>query len=341
MRKFNFIDLFAGIGGFHIALKSLGGHCVFASEIDEKAQATYIENHGGHMVGDIRKITSPELSDDHIARSIPDHDILAAGFPCQPFSLAGVSARNHLGQSHGLLDDTQGTLFYDIARVAMVKRPAVLLLENVANIVNHDGGRTFETLRAVIEVELGYEFHFKILNSETLVPQRRRRCFIVALREPIGEFLFPELQGDPIPLKVALEPRVDSKYTISDRSWAGHQRRTKRNLERGTGFTAFEADLNRPAKTLVARYYKDGKECLVPQEGKNPRLLTPRECARLQGFPENFKPHPTRSVAYKQFGNAVPVPLAKAVAENILLQISALQEGQAPESIEMPCVATG
>lgn len=321
MDNFKFIDLFAGIGGFHIALKSLGGNCVFASEIDEKAKTTYINNHGGTVSGDIRQTTGPELSDNHINSTIPDHDILAAGFPCQPFSLAGVSARNHLGQSHGLLDETQGTLFYDIARIAMVKRPAALLLENVANIVGHDGGRTFATLKSVIEQELGYEFHFQILNAQTLVPQRRRRCFIVALRDPIGVFEFPVLDGEPIPLRKALEKNVDEKYTISDRSWEGHQRRTEKNLKRGTGFTAFEADLNRPANTLVARYYKDGKECLVPQKGKNPRFLTPRECARLQGFPEGFMPHPTRSVAYKQFGNAVPVPLVREVANSLLRQI--------------------
>lgn len=341
MKKFKFIDLFAGIGGFHLALKSLGGQCVFASEIDEKAQATYIHNHGGNVFGDIRKITSPELPDDQIHALIPNHDILAAGFPCQPFSLAGVSARNHLGQSHGLLDETQGTLFYDIARIAMVKKPAALLLENVANIVSHDKGRTFKTLKKVIEDELGYEFHFSILNSETLVPQRRRRCFIVALREPIGAFSFPDLIGEPIPLRTALEDQVDDKYTISDRSWEGHQRRTKRNLERGTGFTAFEANLDRPSNTLVARYYKDGKECLIPQKGKNPRFLTPRECARLQGFPESFKPHPTRSIAYKQFGNAVPVPLAKSVAKILLQQVPEISNPQPNHTSHIECALVG
>lgn len=318
---FSFIDLFAGIGGFHIALQQLGGKCVFASEIDEKARQTYIDNHGGRVSGDIREISGQDFNDLHIDNSVPNHDILAAGFPCQPFSLAGVSARNSLGQSHGLLDEAQGTLFYDIARIAKIKRPAALLLENVANIVNHDKGRTFSILKAIIEEELGYQFHFKVLNAETLVPQRRKRCFIVALRDPVDNFEFPELTGEAIPLREALEPTVDSKYTISDKSWEGHQRRTKRNIDRGVGFTAHAADLSRPSNTLVARYYKDGKECLVPQEGKNPRLLTPRECARLQGFPESFRPHATRSIAYKQFGNAVPVPLVKVVAESLLRQI--------------------
>lgn len=326
--KFNFIDLFAGIGGFHIALKSLGGQCVFASEIDEKARQTYELNHGGDVFGDIRQITDPMKQDSVIDLMIPDHDILAAGFPCQPFSLAGVSARNSLGQSHGLMDKTQGTLFYDIARIVKIKRPRALILENVSNFVNHDGGRTFSTIRSVVENELKYHFFYSIINSETVVPQRRKRCFIVAFRDPVSKFEFPELSGEPIPLKNALEKNVDPKYTLTDRGWAGHQRRTKTNLQRGTGFTAFEAKLDRPANTLVARYYKDGKECLVPQDGKNPRFLTPRECARLQGFPESFKPHPTRSAAYKQFGNAVAVPVVKLVANKVLCALNGGADGR-------------
>lgn len=320
MSRFGFIDLFAGIGGFHIALQELGGQCVFASEIDKNASETYLNNFGIKPHGDIRTITDPEISDSQIEASVPDHDIVAAGFPCQPFSLAGVSARNSLSQLHGLLDDTQGTLFFDIARIVKVKRPRALLLENVSNIVNHDSGRTFEVLRSVIQNDLGYSFDFRVLNSETLVPQRRKRCYMVAFRDhqDARRFEFPSLEGDPLPLRIALEKEVDASFTISDRRWEGHKRRTKNNLSRGTGFTAFEADLDRPSNTLVARYYKDGKECLVPQEGQNPRMLTPRECANLQGFPEWFEPHKTRSAAYKQFGNAVTVPLVKAVAEKIL-----------------------
>jgi DNA (cytosine-5)-methyltransferase 1 len=322
MTTFKFIDLFAGIGGFHLALESLGGECVFASEIDEKARATYKQNHGMNPNGDIRAITAADRPDNVIKAQIPDHDILAAGFPCQPFSLAGVSARNALGQSHGLLDETQGTLFYDIARIVKIKQPKALLLENVSNIVRHDGGKTFDVLKRVIR-DLGYELSWRILNSETLVPQRRRRCFMVAFRDAdMGEEMtFPDLTGDPIPLRTALEKNVDEKYTLSDRGWAGHQRRTAANLARGTGFTAHAADLDRPSNTIVARYYKDGKECLIPQKGKNPRFLTPRECARLQGFPDSFIPHPTRSAAYKQFGNAVPVPLVRKVAEAMLAKL--------------------
>ncbi len=329
--RFNFIDLFAGIGGFHIALKSLNGQCVFTSEIDSNARQTYIQNHGGEIFGDIREITGPLKLDSVVDLMIPDHDVLAAGFPCQPFSLAGVSARNSLGKAHGLLDEVQGTLFYDIARIVKIKKPRALLLENVSNLINHDNGRTFNTIKQVIEGELGYQLFYKVINSQSVVPQRRKRCFMVAFRDPVEEFDFPEIIGNPIPLRTALEDNVDEKYTISDKSWAGHQRRTKSNLERGTGFTAFEADLDRPANTLVARYYKDGKECLVPQEGKNPRFLTPRECARLQGFPEDFKPHPTRSAAYKQFGNAVAVPVVKLVAEKMLSAMNGINtnNGQA------------
>jgi DNA (cytosine-5)-methyltransferase 1 len=322
MTTFKFIDLFAGIGGFHLALQSLGGECVFASEIDEKARETYKLNHGMIPNGDIRAITAADRPDSVVKSQIPDHDVLAAGFPCQPFSLAGVSARNALGQSHGLLDETQGTLFYDIARIVKIKQPKALLLENVSNIVRHDGGKTFEVLKRVIQ-DLGYSLSWQVLNSETLVPQRRKRCFMVAFRDAdMGEEMeFPDLSGQPIPLRTALESNVDEKYTLSDRAWEGHKRRTANNLARGTGFTAHAADLDKPSNTIVARYYKDGKECLIPQEGKNPRLLTPRECARLQGYPESFIPHPTRSAAYKQFGNSVPVPVVKKVAEAMLRKL--------------------
>jgi DNA (cytosine-5)-methyltransferase 1 len=329
MTGFKFIDLFAGIGGFHIALSQLGGKCVFTSEIDEKARETYINNHGGSVFGDIREITGADLPDSWIETSIPDHDILAAGFPCQPFSLAGVSARNALGRSHGYLDDTQGTLFFDIARIVKVKKPRVLLLENVSNFLNHDGGNTFRVLKNVVEQELGYKLYHAILNSETLVPQSRRRIFMVAFRDHLPNFEFPDLRGNPIPLREALEPKVDERYTISDKSWAGHKRRTKNNLARGAGFTAFEANLDKPAKTLVARYYKDGKECLVPQVAKNPRMLTPRECANLQGFPKWFQPHPTRSAAYKQFGNAVPVPVVYEVGKQILKTLKDAESNKA------------
>lgn len=319
--KFNFIDLFAGIGGFHLALEKLGGSCEFASEIDDRARTVYYDNFGLMPNGDIRDITGPDKNDDMIDWMIPNHNILAGGFPCQPFSLAGVSSRNSLGREHGLMDKTKGTLFFDICRIAKVKQPEVIFLENVKNLKTHDSGRTFAVIKSTIEDELGYKFYADVLNSESLTGQRRRRLFIVAFKDKTRSFTFPELDGPPLPLRSILEGNVDDKYTISDRAWAGHQRRTKANKLKGNGFSAFEADLDKPSNTLVARYYKDGKECLIPQDGKNPRMLTPRECARLQGFPEDYILHKSKSAAYKQFGNAVTVPVVERIAENILISL--------------------
>ena len=325
MKKFKFIDLFAGIGGFHLALESLGGECVFASEIDDKARRTYHDNFGIFPFGDIRDITGADKNDEMVRWSIPNHNILAGGFPCQPFSLAGVSSRNSLGLAHGLKDTTKGTLFFDICRIVEIKQPDVIFLENVRNIISHDKGNTFKVIKKAIKEELGYSFFSTILSSETLVPQRRKRCFIVAFKENVDEFKFPVLDGPSKALSTILENDVDEKYTLSDRGWAGHKRRNERNKLKGNGFSAVEADLSKPSNTIVARYYKDGKECLVPQIGKNPRMLTPRECARLQGFPESYIMHPTRSAAYKQFGNAVTVPLIKEIGKNIINKLDELE----------------
>lgn len=317
-----FIDLFAGIGGFRYALEEHQGKCVFSSEIDQKARDTYKRNFGEEPKGDIRAFTGPNVTDEELDKHIPDHNVLTGGFPCQPFSLAGVSSRNSLGRSHGFMDKTQGTLFFDIARIAHIKRPDVLFLENVANLRTHNKGQTFQTIKAVIEQELGYSFHSEILSSATLVPQKRRRCFIVAFKNKATPFTFPKLIGPELPLGSILDDNVPESFTLSDRMWAGHQRRTKQNKARGVGFSALEADLSKPSNTIVARYYKDGKECLVPQVGKNPRMLTPNECRQLQGFPENFICHPAKSVAYKQFGNAVAVPLVSAIFEEIAKGLS-------------------
>lgn len=330
--KFRFIDLFAGIGGFHIAMERLGGHCVFASEIDDKARAVYHDNHGMMPFGDIRQITGNDKNDMMIDLMIPDHDVLAGGFPCQPFSLAGVSARNSQGKDHGFMDKTKGTLFFDICRIAKVKRPKVLFLENVKNLKSHDGGKTFALIKSTIENELGYTFHTAVLNSESLTGQRRNRVFIVAFRDGHCNFSFPNFDDPAKTLRSILEENVGDDYTISDRAWAGHQRRNIRNKLKGNGFSAVEANLDKPSNTLVARYYKDGKECLIPQDGKNPRMLTPRECARLQGFPEDFILHKSKSVAYKQFGNAVTVPVVQMVAENILVSLGLSNGGQSASS---------
>ncbi len=305
---FRFIDLFAGIGGMRLGLQSAGGACVFSSEYDKSAQKTYKINHGELPFGDITMID---------ADSIPDHDILLAGFPCQPFSHAGVSARNAVGKEHGFSCNTQGTLFFDILRVVDSKRPSILFLENVRNLVRHDSGNTFKTVKDSIE-ERGYHFSYKIISSSTVVPQRRVRCYMVCVRKDIGgNFSFPDFSGDDLPLSSILQKEVDDRYTISDRLWEGHIARSKRNVERGTGFTAYTADLSKPSNTIVARYGKDGKECLVPQDGKNPRLLTQRECARLLGFPEEFKYPEARTPAYKQFGNSVVVPIVSVIAKKI------------------------
>lgn len=315
--SFKFIDLFAGIGGFRIAFQTLNGECVFSSEIDNAAKRTYEKNFGECPFGDIKEFTKPELKDTFLNSAIPDHDILTGGFPCQPFSLAGVSARNYLGIAHGFLDSNQGNLFFDIARIISVKQPKVVFLENVKNFKNHDGGNTFETVKSIM-LELGYDFHSKVINANKVVPQSRERFYMVCFKGGNTNFQFPEFAGEPKPLRNILEKKVAEKYTISDKLWAGHQRRTKNNLERGTGFTAFTANLDKPSNTIVARYGKDGKECLIPQNNKNPRKLTPRECARLQGFPENYILPTSDAPAYRQFGNSVAIPVIQAIGDEIL-----------------------
>ncbi len=314
---FKFIDLFAGIGGFRIALQNLGGKCVFSSEIDNAVKQTYEKNFGEYPFGDIKDFTGPKISDEELNGLIPDHNILAAGFPCQPFSLAGVSARTSLGQDHGFLDEIKGNLFFDIARIVRVKRPDIVFLENVKNFQGHDKGKTFKTVKETM-VDLGYKFYSTIINAEKLVPQSRQRFYMICFRENISNFSFPEFTGESKKLKDILEENVGDEYTISDRLWEGHINRTRRNLERGTGFTANLADIDKPSKTLVARYGKDGKECLIPQNGQNPRKLTPRECARLQGFPENFILPISNAAAYHQFGNSVAVPVIQAIAIELL-----------------------
>ena len=331
--KFSFIDLFAGIGGFKLALQKFGGKCVFSSEWDKSAKITYFKNHGKTPFGDINEFTNEKVSDEQLSNLVPEHDVLAGGFPCQPFSLAGVSARASLGQSHGFECNTQGTLFHSIARIAYVKQPKIVFMENVRNIISHNGGETFKIIRETMENlsagspdKYDYIFNYSIVNSETVVPQSRKRCFMVCIRKDIfearGEFTFPEFLGSPIPLKAAileLSKEEMEEYTISDKLWQGHINRTKRNLDRGTGFTAHIADLNKPSNTIVARYGKDGKECLVPPaiEGMNPRKLTKRECANLFGYPENFWLPASKTPAYKQLGNSVVVPVVEVIAKNI------------------------
>lgn len=318
---FTFVDLFAGIGGFRIGLQQLGVKCVFSCDWNNSAKKTYYKNFGEVPFGDIRQFTSPGISDRELDEIIPDHNILTAGFPCQPFSKAGISARNHRGRRSGFYCEEQGNLFFDIVRIIKVKQPDVIFLENVRSLISHDRGKTFNTIKELIEQELQYGFKYDIIDSSSLVPQRRERCYIVCFKRKDNGFKFPRLIGEPQELKSILENEVPEKYTISNALWQGHIERTRRNLARGTGFTAYVADLKKPSHTLVARYGKDGKECLIPQEGRNPRKLTPRECARLQGFPESFVLADSDTPAYRQLGNAVPVPVIIEIGKNIIREL--------------------
>jgi len=306
--QLTFIDLFAGIGGTRQAFENVGCKCVFSSEIDPFARKTYFENYGEMPAGDITKIPSSE---------IPDHDILLAGFPCQPFSISGVSKRNSLGMPHGFKDCTKGTLFFEIARILEDKRPRAFLLENVKHLKNHDRGRTFKIIMRTLEDELGYTVYHKVINSAKVVPQNRERIFIVGFDRPI-KFEFPEYPDLKPKVRDILEQDVDEKYTLSDRLWNYLQEYKIKHRRKGNGFGYGLVDLDGVTRTLSARYYKDGSEILIPQEGKNPRRLTPRECARLMGFPESFKIVVSDTQAYKQFGNSVVIPVVEKIAERMV-----------------------
>ncbi|MDR7316060.1 DNA (cytosine-5-)-methyltransferase [Brevibacillus nitrificans] len=310
--KFTFIDLFAGIGGMRLGFEKAGGRCVFTSEWDKYAQKTYFSNFGDMPEGDITKIHEKE---------IPPHDILVAGFPCQPFSIAGVSKKNSLGRTHGFLDETQGTLFFDVARIIKEKRPKAFLLENVKNLKSHDKGRTFKIITKTLE-ELNYNIHVEVLDGKNFVPQHRERIFIVGFDKDIYKgqefFTFPDMPVQKMRIKDILEKEVDPKYTLSDKLWAYLQNYAEKHKAKGNGFGYGLVDLDGTSRTLSARYYKDGSEILIPQgENVNPRKLTPRECARLQGFPESFKIVVSDTQAYKQFGNSVVAPLIEAIAKQI------------------------
>ncbi len=313
--KFKFIDLFAGIGGIRLAFQNLGGKCVFTSEWDNAAKRTYEANFGEVPFGDITKIKEEE---------IPDHDILLGGFPCQPFSIAGVSKKNALGRAHGFLDKTQGTLFFDVARIIKAKKPKAFLLENVKNLVSHDKGNTFKVIKATLE-ELGYTIHAKVLDGKYFVPQHRERIIIVGFRKSIFKgnenFTFPEMKSPPKVLSSILDKNAPSKYTLSDKLWKYLQDYAAKHKAKGNGFGFGLANPDGVTRTLSARYYKDGSEILIAQEGENPRRLTPKECASLQGFPENFVIPVADTPAYKQFGNSVVVPLIQAVGKNIVNNI--------------------
>ena len=316
--KFRFVDLFAGIGGMRIAFESHDGFCVFSSEWDRYCQRTYFENFGVMPFGDITKIDE---------RDIPDHEILVAGFPCQPFSIAGVSKKNSLGQATGFLDKTQGTLFFDVARIIKEKRPKAFLLENVKNLKSHDKGKTWQIITETLD-ELGYEVFSAVLNGQIYSPQHRERVFIVGFdRRRFGldiNFNFTlSTQEKTSRVKDILDTCVEERYTLTDHLWKYLQDYAAKHQAKGNGFGYGLADLDGVTRTLSARYYKDGSEILIPQNGKNPRRLTPRECARLQGYAEDFKIPVSDTQAYKQFGNSVVVPLVTAVAGKL---VSALEQ---------------
>jgi len=324
---FTFVDLFAGIGGLRRAMERAGGRCVFTSEWDKFAQATYHANFPDNrkIEGDIRAIAADE---------IPAHDVLVAGFPCQPFSIAGVSKLNALNRQHGFLNETQGTLFFDVLRILLHHRPAAFLLENVKNLKSHDGGRTFDVIRRKLEDELGYKLHSRIIDAAHFVPQHRERIVMVGFREDVPfsfddmmipprghrrmrDILHPE-DGSEAPeshFTCGSDATVDARYTLTDKLWAYLQGYAAKHRAKGNGFGFGQVDGGSIARTLSARYYKDGSEILVSQgEGRNPRRLTPRECARLMGYNDSFRIPVSDTQAYRQFGNSVAVPVFAEVA---------------------------
>lgn len=338
---FTFIDLFAGIGGIRLGFQRAGGRCVFTSEWNAFSQKTYAANfRDAHEInGDITKIE---------AASIPDHDVLLAGFPCQPFSIAGVSKKNSLGRAHGFACETQGTLFFDVARIIEEKKPKAFLLENVKNLVSHDKGNTFKVIMKTLQEELGYTVKAKVIDARHFVPQHRERIFIVGFREDTG-FSFDDLDlpsegprmsailhpenGDEAPEPPFTEgpkAKVAEKYNLTPKLWDYLQNYAAKHKAAGNGFGFGLVDKDSVARTLSARYYKDGSEVLVSRgKGKNPRRLTPRECARLMGYPEGWKIPVSDTQAYKQFGNSVVVPVITALAAHMKPHILSLIEAEA------------
>lgn len=313
--KFTFIDLFAGIGGFRLALQNLGGECVFSSEWDKMAQRTYYANFGEIPFGDI---TKPETK-EWIPKKF---DLLCGGFPCQPFSIAGVSKKNSLGRKHGFDDEKQGNLFFHIVEIIEEHRPKAFFLENVKNLVSHDNGNTFRVIEKTLR-ELGYSFHHKVLNGKSFVPQNRERTFMVGFDLKVfkgkEDFEFPTLPKPSKRVKDILEKKVDPKYTLTDHLWKYLQDYSAKHKSKGNGFGFGLVDLEGTTRTMSARYYKDGSEILIPQNGHNPRRLSIRESARLQGYPDKFIIDAvSMNQGYKQFGNSVVVPLIQSIGSKIV-----------------------
>ncbi len=325
---FRFIDLFAGIGGIRRGFETVGGQCVFTSEWDKYARVTYEANFPSasehEFAGDITQI---------VASEIPDHDVLLAGFPCQPFSIAGVSKKNALGRPHGFSDETQGTLFFDVARIIEGKRPSAFMLENVRNLISHDHGRTFEVIKRVLRDELDYELHWRVIDSSPWVPQARRRIIIIGF-DGRTSFDFENLEvPDSSPtMSAILHPEngtelaehpytngelgvIDKRYILTPRLWQYLKDYRAKHRSAGNGFGYGLVGPDDVSRTLSARYYKDGSEVLVSRGPRaRPRRLTPREAARLMGFDDSFIIPVSDMQAYKQFGNSVVTPVISAVA---------------------------
>ena len=336
--EFTFIDLFAGIGGMRLGFEKAGGHCVFTSEWNTYANKTYVENFDSShpLVGDITKFNE---------KNVPDHDVLLAGFPCQPFSIAGVSKKNALGRPHGFECTTQGTLFFDVARIIKKKKPKAFLLENVKNLLNHDKGNTFRVIRETLEKELGYHVQAKIVDGQGFVPQHRERILIVGFREQtgftfddyrrpetgprLGTILHPEDGTEDVepPYTTGAKAKVNPKYVLTDKLWAYLQAYAEKHRKAGNGFGFGLVTPDMISRTLSARYYKDGSEILISRgKGKNPRRLTPRECARLMGYPDTYRIPVSDTQSYKQFGNSVIVPVVTELARIMLPHIRVLKD---------------
>lgn len=307
--KPRFIDLFCGIGGFRIAFERAGAECVFSSDWDKFSQQTYAANFGERPHGDIHSVAVSE---------IPKFDILCGGFPCQPFSLAGVSKKNSLGRKHGFQDVKQGNLFFSIADILDHHQPPAFVLENVKHLVRHDQGRTFKIIHDTLADALGYKVFWKIINAQSVVPQHRQRIFLVGFK-PGRAFEFPEFPAEGPKLSSILDPDVPDKYTLTDNLWRYLQNYAKKHQAAGNGFGFGLVTGDDVARTLSARYHKDGSEILISQGSrKNPRRLTPRECAKLMGYPADFQIPVSDTQAYRQFGNSVVVPVVERIAKAVV-----------------------
>lgn len=339
-QTFRFIDLFAGIGGIRMGFEAHGGECVFTSEWNDYSKKTYCENFGNRheFVGDIVPFA---------AEAVPDHDVLLGGFPCQPFSIAGVSKKNSMGRPHGFECTTQGTLFFDVARIIAIKRPAAFLLENVKNLLSHDRGNTFRVVLQTLREELGYEVHYKVIDGKHFTPQHRERIIIVGFREKTGfswdalrlptegprlesvlhkvDGTEPFLEWDQDRFFDHTKKMVQAKYTLTPNLWTYLQGYAEKHRLAGNGFGFGMAFPDSVTRTLSARYHKDGSEILVHQgKTKRPRRLTPRECARLMGFPDTFKIPVSDTQAYRQFGNSVVMPVMKEVGRIMAPHVRAI-----------------